>query len=55
MATFISIGTFVSLPITVTNLSFKNVTLNFCSNNLEKFIEERCMYMMIYLLHSFSY
>ena len=45
MATFISIRTFVSPQITVTHLSFKNDTWNFCSNNLEKFIEERCIYI----------
>ena len=55
MATFISIRTFVSPQITVTHLSFKNDTWNFCSNNLEKFIEERCICMVIYLLHIFPY
>ena len=48
MATFISIRTFVSPQITVTHLSFKNITWNVRCNNLEKFIDERCMYMIIY-------
>ena len=35
MATFISICMFVSPQLTVTHLSFKNDTWDFCSNNLE--------------------